>query len=286
MFIIMGATGHVGSAVAETLLRENHPVTVVTRDAEKAERFRPLGAEIAVADLHDVETMRSVFRVGKRLFLLNPPAAPQTDTDAVEKETVRHLLAAVDGSGLEKIVAESTYGAQPGAHLGDLNTLHEMEEGLRAQPIPHSIIRAAFYFSNWDSMLEPARKDGILPTMYPADLKMPMVAPADLGAVAAGLLLQPVDQQGVHYVEGPERYSPADVASAFGKAIGAAVKPVVTPRAQWEQAYRDLGFSQAAARSYKRMTDITVDGAYEQPVTPLHGSIRLQAYVDDLVRQG
>ena len=165
MFIILGATGHVGSITARTLLQDGHSVTVVTRDADKAEPFAKIGAEVAVANVHDVETMRSVFRSGKRLFLLSPPAAPDTDTDATEKATVRHLLAAIEGSGLEKIVAESTYGAQAGDALGDLNTLFEMEEGLRAQSVPHSIIRAAYYMSNWDALLKSARNDSVLPTM-------------------------------------------------------------------------------------------------------------------------
>ena len=176
MFIILGATGHVGSVAAQTLLELGEAVTVVTRDATHAESLKSRGANVAVADVNDVERMRSVFRTGRRLFLLNPPAVPTTDTNETEKATVRNLLSAIDGSGLHKIVAESTYGAQPGEEMGDFNTLYALEEGLRAQSIPHSIIRAAYYMSNWDMMVEPARKDGILPTMYPRDLKIPMVA--------------------------------------------------------------------------------------------------------------
>lgn len=33
MFIILGGTGHVGSAVAMELLRQKQPVTIVTRNA-------------------------------------------------------------------------------------------------------------------------------------------------------------------------------------------------------------------------------------------------------------
>ena len=282
MFIVLGATGHVGSATTEALLERGQSVTVVTRDESRAERFRDLGAEIAQADIHDVETMRSVFRVAKRLFLLNPPAAPSTNTDATEKETAHLLLAAIEGSGLEKIVAESTYGAQPGHQIGDLNTLYELEEGLRAQSIPHTIIRAAYYFSNWDAMLEPART-GVLPTMYPADLKLPMVAPADLGDTAAKLLLEPAQRRGIHYVEGPERYSSADVADAFSKALGRTVTAVATPREDWERAYRRLGFSDAAARSYARMTALTADGSYEMPDNPERGATTLQTYIESLV---
>jgi uncharacterized protein YbjT (DUF2867 family) len=282
MFIILGATGHVGSATAEALLGQGEAVTVVTRTADKAEGLRQRGAEVAVADVHDVETMRNVFRFGKRLFLLNPPAAPDTDTDRTEKETVRDLLAALDGSGLEKIVAESTYGAQPGEYLGDLNTLYELEQGLAAQPIPYSVIRAAYYMSNWDMMAASAREDGILPTMYPADLKIPMVAPADLGSVAAELLIEPAERTSIHYVEGPDRYSSTDVANAFAEALGKPVSPVVTPRDEWEAMYRHLGFSEPAAKSYARMTAISVDGNFEMPDDPTRGSITLQAYIAKL----
>ena len=55
--------------------------------------------------------------------------------------------------------------------------------------------------------------------MHPAELKMPMVAPEDLGNVATRLLMEPVDQTGIHHVEEPERYSAADVAAALAKAV-------------------------------------------------------------------
>lgn len=283
MFIILGGTGHVGSATATELLKDGQRVTIVTRDGSKAEPLRQQGAEVAIADVYDVDVMRAVFRSGKRLFLLNPPAAPDTDTDRTEKDTIRHLLAAIDGSGLEKIVAESTYGAQPGDEIGDLNTLYAMEEGLHGQAVPYSIIRAAYYMSNWDMMIEPARKDGVLPTMYPRDLAIPMVAPADLGKVAARLLTEPIDSTGTHYVEGPDSYSSGDVAAAISFALGKPVEPVVTPRDQWESAYRKLGFSGAASRSYSRMTAITVDGDYDMPDTPIRGSTTLQEYVGSRV---
>lgn len=239
-----------------------------------------------MADVHDVDGLRRVLQRGKRLFLLNPPADPSTDTDAQERETVRCLLAALEGSQLEKVVAQSTYGAQPGDRLGDLSILHDLEEGLRAQPIPVSIIRAAYYMSNWDAMLEPARDEGILPTMYPADLEIPMVAPEDLGRVAARLLAEPVDQTSLEHVEGPERYSSADVAAAFADAIGRPVEVAVTPRERWEETFRGLGFSEPAARSYARMTAISVDGDYEVPATSLRGTVSLKSYIAALVRTG
>ena len=282
MYIIVGGTGHVGSAAAEILLDEGEAVTIVTRSPVKADQWRRRGAKAAITDVHDVTSMREVFRSGTRLFLLNPPADVAGDTDREERRTVRCLLEALGGSGLEKVVAESTMGAQPGERCGDLNVLYEMEEGLRNQPIPASVIRAAYYYSNWDAMAEPARTDGILSTMLPADFKLPMVAPEDLGRVAARLLREPVERTGIHAVEGPERCSPNDVAAAFAAALGRAVRVDVIPREGWEGAFRGLGFSEAAAHSYARMTAITVDGP-EYPDDSIRGSISLQAYVEKLV---
>ncbi|WP_105424880.1 NmrA family NAD(P)-binding protein [Neorhizobium tomejilense] len=283
MYIVVGGTGHVGSAVAQTLLEEGKAVTVVTRNSDKAGAWRLRGAEVAVADVHDVTSLREVFRNGNRAFLLNPNADISSDTDREERETVRCLLDAIEGSGLEKVVAESTMGAQPGEECGDLNILYELEAGLRNQPIPASVIRAAYYYSNWDTMVGPVTKDGVLSTMLPADLTLPMVAPEDLGRVAARLLQEPIEQIGIHPVEGPKRYSPTDVAAAFAAALGRAVRIEVIPRENWEGAYRSLGFSNAAAHSYARMTALTADGP-EYPADSIRGSISLQTYIDKLVR--
>jgi uncharacterized protein YbjT (DUF2867 family) len=284
MFIILGGTGHVGSAAAQALLDQGQPVTIVTRSAAQAESWERRGAGAAVADVHDVDRLRAVFRRGKRAFLLNPPAEISTDTDAEERETVRCILAALDGSGLEKVVAASTYGAQPGERVGDLTVLYELEQGLKAQPIPATVQRAGYYMSNWAPSLAAVRESGILPSMLPANLSIPMVAPEDLGTAAARWLVEPVERTGLHYVEGPEPYSPADVAAAFAAALGRPVEVKEIPREAWEQTFRGLGFSAPAARSYVRMTAASVDGGFEMPDQPVRGSVTLEDYIGALVR--
>jgi uncharacterized protein YbjT (DUF2867 family) len=283
MYIVMGATGHVGSAVAETLLARGEHVAIVTHDPEHADSWKDTQAEIVEADVNDVASLRAAFRRGQRAFLLNPPAETRTDTDLVERRTAANILAALKDSGLEKIVAESTAGAQPGERIGDLNVLWELEEGLRAQAIPAAINRAPYYFSNWDEKLEAVRETGTLHTMYPADLPLPMAAPRDLGKAAAERLISPIDDTGVRYVEGPDRYSSNDVARAFAGALGCDVKVVVTPRDQWEAAYRDLGFSEPAAISYARMTAVSLDSGFDHDDRPIRCPTSLEEYIRQLV---
>jgi len=283
MYIVMGATGHVGGAVARALLMAGRDVVVLTRHADRASGWRERGAQVAELDVRDVDALRAAFKRGRRAYLLNPPAPPSTDTDREERATVRSMLAALEGSGLEMVVAASTYGAQPGDRLGDLSVLYALEQGLQKQPIPATLVRGAYYFSNFDELLEPAR-DGVLPTMMPAELRLPMVAPEDLGLAAAELLMAPGTERRLLHVEGPERHSHADVAQAFAKALGKPVEPLVTPRDRWESTFGELGFSREAAHAYARMIGVSVDGGYELPAAPLHGGTTLQQYIDALAR--
>jgi uncharacterized protein YbjT (DUF2867 family) len=283
MFVVLGATGHIGSSVAESLLGSGASVTVVTRDEDKAAAWRTRGAQAAVLDVTDVAALRDVFRRSRRAFLLNPPASPSTDTDAEEHRTLSAIVRALEGSGLEKVVLESTYGAQPGDRIGDLSVLYDFEQALHRQSIPVTVLRAAYYMSNWDALLDAA-KCGTLPTPYPADVTIPMVAPADVGIVAARLLQESSDRTDVRYIEGPARYSSADVAAAFAKAIGRDVELRVTPRELWEGAFLKLGFSPAAATAYARMTAVSVDGRYDMPTHPEHGTITLSQYIETLIR--
>ncbi|GAB3638990.1 NAD(P)H-binding protein [Hymenobacter arcticus] len=284
MYIVLGATGHVGSAVARGLLAAGEAVTVVTRDPNKAAEWQQQGATVAVVDVHEVDQLRHVLQRGKRLFVLNPPAPPATDTATEERRSVAAILAALAGSGIEKIVAESTYGAQPGDQIGDLGVLYELEQGLVATGIPTTIIRAAYYMSNWDMSFPIARQQGQVLTLYPPDFTLPMVAPDDIGQVATRLLRDPLDRTGLHYVEGPAAYSSADVAAAFATALAKPVQAVEIPRDQWLPSLTKQGFSEKAANSMAAMTALTLEQQAELPTAPLRGTTTLQDYVRGLVQ--
>lgn len=285
MYIVLAGTGQVGSAVARALLRRGEPATVVTRDEKNAASLQQAGAEVAVANIRDVARLREVFRAGRRAFLLNPPADPSGDTDAEERANVDAIVEALDGSGLEKVVAASTYGARAGERCGDLTVLYEFEQKLRAQSIPAAVNRGAYYMSNWAGMLEAVREGGKLPSFFPADFVLPMVAPNDLGEAAAERLLSSVGDIDDRYVEGPERYTPTDVANAIADTFGLSVELEVVPREGWQSTFLQLGFSEEAAESYACMTAAVVEGEGSEPDNPDRGTTGLRDYIGTLNRE-
>jgi uncharacterized protein YbjT (DUF2867 family) len=284
MNIILGGTGRVGSAVAKALLKRGKAVTIVTRNARHASASKLEGARIIEVDIRDVSGLHDLFCSGRRAFLLSPPADPATDTDVEERSNVAAIIQALKGSGLEKVVAASTYGAMPGERCGDLTVLHEFEEQLRAQPIPAAINRGAYYMSNWDGMLEAVREHGTLQSFVPADLSIPMVAPSDVGEAAAQRLIDPEEDVELRYVEGPKRYTPQDVADAFAQALGTNVRVEAVVPTAWEETFIRLGFSESAAKSYACMTR-TVVNETAKPENPVCGSTTLQDHVRSLVER-
>jgi uncharacterized protein YbjT (DUF2867 family) len=131
--------------------------------------------------------------------------------------------------------------------------------------------------------LESAKTEGVVRTFFPVDLKFPMVAPRDLGEVAANLLTAPVEQTERVHVEGPERYSSAQVAAAFSAALGREVRALPIPGREWIQTFKALGFSERAAQSYANMTRTVHDGDFPPASSTLHGKISLEEYVRELV---
>lgn len=282
MYVVLGATGHVGGAVANTLLAAGQTVTVVTRSAQKAEAWKRKGASAAVVDIQNTKALADVFQHATRVFLLNPPADVAEDTDREERRTVQLILAGLEGLSFEKIVVQSTYGAQPGTHCGDLGVLYDFEEGVRALGQPFCCIRAAYYMSNWLPALQQARETGHFSTLLPAVQKVPMVAPEDVGALAARLLMSPAEETGVYVCEGPYHYAPQDVAAVFTNILGKDVHAETIPKGEWLAYYRQNGFSELAAHSYAHMTELFVDQRYDQPENPQKGPTDLMTYFSRL----
>jgi uncharacterized protein YbjT (DUF2867 family) len=264
-------------------LNEGQEVTIVTRDESHGEELKQAGVKIAVADIRDVDTLRGILRSGTRAFLLNPPADPPSDPDEEERGNVAAIITALDGSGLEKVVAQSTYGAFDGPRCGDLTVLYAFEQDLMRQSIPAAINRAGYYMSNWGGMSETVRESGTLPSFFPAGLSIPMVAPVDVGKAAAKRLMSGTEDVGIEHIEGPERYTATDVAAAFAHAMEREVAVQEIPRHALEDTFRGFGFSDEAAASYACMTRRVIDGKSDVADEPIRGKILLESYIASIV---
>src|SRR4051812_30824220 len=70
--LVYGGTGTQGGPVVEQLLAAGRPVRVVTRDPKRAKAFADRGAQVAVADLGDPESLLAAHRGVDRVVVHLP----------------------------------------------------------------------------------------------------------------------------------------------------------------------------------------------------------------------
>src|SRR5277367_4244273 len=284
MFAVTGITGKVGGTVADSLLKAGLPVRAIVRDKAKCAPWAARGAEVAIADFCNASALTDAFAGADGVFLMTPPnydpepGFPQTQADAIAIE--KAIVAARPG----KVVFLSTVGAQV-AEPNLLNNSKITEKMLRQLPVPVAFLRAGWFMENasWD--IEAAR-NGVVPSfLQPLDHVIPMVATADIGRTAAALLQE--DWNGIRVVEleGPRRYSAADIGRAFAAALGREVRVESVPRETWEGLFRSQGMKNSLPRI--RMVDGFNEGWIDFERTGEHrqGTVTLDTVIAGLISE-
>jgi len=241
MYAITGITGKVGGAVARTLLAAGQGVRALVRDADKGRSWSDLGCEVAIAEMEDAEALTRAFTGVTGVFILPPPNFDPEPGFPEAKAVISAVRQALDATRPAKVVCLSTIGAQAEqTNLLSQRTL--MEETLATLPSPITFLRPAWFMENvsWD--VAEARDQGVLSSfLQPLDKAMPMVATADVGRVAAELLLQDWIGKRIVELEGPKWVTQNGIAAELSKALHRPVRAEAVPRENWGAIFRAQG---------------------------------------------
>src|SRR6202140_3575711 len=94
---LTGATGYIGSAVAEALQKAGHKVTGLARTPEKAKQLEALGVRACMGDLLKPETVAAPARAAEGVIhTANTNDANSAQADAA---VVRAILKTLEGTG-------------------------------------------------------------------------------------------------------------------------------------------------------------------------------------------
>jgi uncharacterized protein YbjT (DUF2867 family) len=260
MFVIAGATGHVGSVAADRLLTAGAPVKVIVRDAGKGARWSARGVEVAVGDLGDPAFVAGALQGAGGFFALIPPDWGAADVFAGQRRIADAVAAGVLASGIPHVVMLSSVGADLPAGTGPIKGLHYFEERVRETGTTLTALRASYFQENAGSALVPARSAAIFPNFGDRDdVAFPMVATRDIGEEVARCLLNPPGASEVVDLVGPS-FSARDVASALGAAMGLRLQVVNIPEPQWVPTLLQAGLSQSGAESLAEMYEAAGKG--------------------------
>ena len=254
MFIVFGATGQTGSAVADTLLEKKLPVRVVLRSNKAADAWRAKGADVAFADISDAGAMTKALDGAIAVYAMNPPAYHVADMFAVAKDVGAAYVEAIAQSSVQKVVLLSSVGSQHATGTGNILTTYFLENIFGTLTIPVTFLRAAWFMENWNGVAAVAAEKGILPSfLQPLDQSIPMVAATDIGRTASKALTEDWTGNRIIELHGAADYSPNDVAAAFAAALKRDVQAVVLPESEWQATIIGFGASPEAANAWCEM---------------------------------
>jgi uncharacterized protein YbjT (DUF2867 family) len=277
MFIVLGATGHTGSVVAETLLARGQPVRVVVRSIDKGAPWKAKGAEIAVATYDDTKAMREAFEGANGVYLLVPPNYQAKAWLAEQQRTMDQAAEAVKASGISHVVFLSSVGAHIPEGTGPIRAVRYGEQKLGSIAKNLTILRPCYFMENWAPVLGAAKAQGVLPTFTAPTVKIPMIATKDIGRIAAEYLMAGGQGRRIVELAGPEEYSPADAASVLSQILGRTVSAQAAPLSAVVPTFKSFGFSDEAAALFEEMYTAFSRGAvgYEHPDSLVRGRVTL-----------
>jgi NAD(P)H dehydrogenase (quinone) len=285
MYAVTGITGQIGGVIGHTLIAAKQPVRAVVRDAGKGQAWANRGCEVALATIEDALALAAAFQGAEGVFVLVPPNFDPLPGFPEARAIGATLQSALTAAHPARVVYLSTIGAQ--ASQNNLLTQHSIiEKAIGDLPMPIVFLRPAWFMENssWD--VAPARAQGIIPSfLQPLDKPVPMVATADIGKVAAGLLQQTWDGHRIVELEGPRRVTPNDVAATFTMLLDKPVQMEAVPRESWETVFRSQGMKNPLPRI--RMLDGFNEGWIEfesEEAGSQKGSTSLESVLKSLIQ--
>ena len=233
-----GASGTQGGPVARRLVDSGERVRLLVRDPEKVRHLERQGAELAVGDLGDLDSLRRAHRDVDRVFLHLPL---QYDFD-LHKTYGTNAITAAREAGVELLVINTTAHVYQGTDVEVYNVRQEVLDELRDSGVPSVILRPTFYMDVWIGpwILPGIQTSGVLAFPLPNDYPFSWVAADEVGAYAAAALARPDLAGRTFDVAGPQGMTGDEIAASLSATLGKPVSWVGISAADYEQALAPL----------------------------------------------
>lgn len=220
MILITGATGHLGRAVVEQLIRRTAPgqVAAFVRDESKAAALGAKGVKLCVGSYDDAASLDQAMRGVEKVLLVS-------GTEPNRTQQHENIVDAAKRAGVALIAYTSRVVKNQDASKNPLMAGHfATEEYVARSGLAYKLLRNALYldviplFVGGDKVFEA----GIhLPT---GDGKVSYALRAELGEATANLLASDDVESRIHDLTGHEAWSYRDVAEALSELSGKKVE--------------------------------------------------------------
>lgn len=230
MIVITAPTGNIGRRLLPLLLESapgrGEDLRVIVRDPARLPGTVRERVEVVTGSHGDADVVDRAFEGADAVFWLVPPDSSRTPEDAYSTFS-GPAARALTRHGVGHVVGVSALGrGTPVAdHAGLVTATLALDDLLAGTGVAYRALANPSFFENLLEEADSLREKGVFTDVVAAGRRAPLVAVADIAAVAAGLLLDR-SWTGVDEVPvlGPEDLSPDDLARIMTEQLGRPVR--------------------------------------------------------------
>jgi len=230
MLVVTGSTGHVGRLVAGEISTRGMRQRLLVRDPQRAPDIA--GAEIAMADYGDPESVAAALEPDDRVFMVSLHEGP-------EQRIPHHraFIEAAAGAGVAHIVYLSFVAAGPDAIFLHARSHGETERILAESGVAWTSIRNSMYADDIPGWFDA---DG-LNTVPAGEGRMSFSYRPELARAIAVTLTEPGHEGKVYDIVTPQSVSMRELAEIAWAVTGQNYRYAPTSDAWWEERWRARG---------------------------------------------
>jgi len=233
VILVTGATGHVGSELVRLLAEAGTLARALIHSPDKAALIQRLGAQTALGDFEQPDTLDAAMAGCDHVFLLSPPSPRQPEQE-------QNVIDAAKRAGVAHVVKQSVPGADPDAGLVFGRWHAQIEQYLAQSGLAHTLLRPNYFMQNFLMSAQPVADQGALYGMT-GEGRISYIDTRDIAAVAAQVLTSLGHEGNSYTLTGPEAMPAAEVAEQLSAATGREVRYVDLPPDAFRQALAGAG---------------------------------------------
>ena len=227
--LAVGAAGKFAGLVVPQLVKRGATVRGLTKDPDHADTVRKNGAaEVAVADLNDMGSLRAALEGIDRVFYISPVFAPdqvQMGCNMVEAARSAEVDRIVFSSVIHPILTAIDNHADKGP----------IEEAIVGSGLEYSILHPTLFYENYAGAWPQVEKTGVFAEPYSADSRIGRVDYRDVAEIAAIALTEDRLLYGTFELCADGNCDRHEVAAMMGEVLGREIKADIVPFEDWAE---------------------------------------------------
>jgi uncharacterized protein YbjT (DUF2867 family) len=237
VFLVTGATGRQGGAVARHLLKRGHRVRALTRDPQKpaARALAEMGAEVLGGDLDDPPSVEQALEGVYGVFAVLNFWEAGYEREINQGTT---LADAAKAAGVGHFVYSSVGSSYRKTGILAFDGKWEVEEHLRRVDVPYTILRPTSLMEDWEEMRGKIAGGTLAQPLSP-ETSLQQVSVDDVGAFAAMAFENPEQWLKREVDLAGDESTMAELAATFGRVIGGPVEYAQVSWEEFREAYGD-----------------------------------------------